>query len=132
MYTSIMSSYKDTTPLCDTSTLDIVNSAEQQDPARKSIPTITSPETGCKKNFNQIFGNSATEKIIYIKTFSENNRGICAGLIFTFIIFVLAVASEWGCCKYQINCLSLVMTISLLLSIIIIFCYNEISSNVFR
>jgi len=104
-----MSSYKDTTPLCDTSTLDIVNSAEQQDPARKSIPTITSHETGCKKNFPEILGNSATKKIIYIKTFYENNQGICAGLLFTFIIFVLVVASERGCCKYQIYCLSLVM-----------------------
>ena len=110
MYTLIMSSYKDTTPLCDTSTLDIVNSAGQQDPARKSIPTITSQATGCKKNFNQILGDSVTEKIIYIKTFYENNRGICAGLVFTFIIFVLVVASERGCCKYQIDCLSLVNT----------------------
>ena len=105
-----MSSYNDTTPLCDTSTLDIVNSAEKQDPARKSIPTITSHETGCKKNFPEILGNSATEKIIYVKTFYENNRGICAGLLFTFIIFTLVVASDRGCCKYQHDFLLLVMT----------------------
>ena len=97
-----MSDYKDTNPLCDTSTLDIVNSAEKQDPSWKSIPTITSHETGFNKNLSQIVG-LATEKIFYIKTFYGNNRGICAGLLFTFIILVLVVASENGCCKYSIN-----------------------------
>ena len=103
-----MSDYKDTNPLCDTSTLDIVNSAEKQDSSWKSIPTITSHETGYDKNLSKIVG-STTEKVIYIKTFYGNIRGFCAGLLFTFIILILVVASENGCCKYSNKCHTLTL-----------------------
>ena len=93
-----MSKYNDTDLLCD------VTSGETD----KATDTSNASTLNMEKNTNYKLGNKGNSnipleiisgKLSDIKSFCENNKGTCAGLILVFILLMLIAATERSCRK---------------------------------